>query len=683
MTRDSILRCSIRNRCSNPIQLFSCQTVKGNVFRTLTERHSAGYPGTSLKLTKQKTKAAADRPLTRSQRRKQERSAAKQKSATRNVARIAGPLLPGTWQTNAATFVALTIATAFLYIGILRVDFLGLDDPQYVVNNPWIRSFSLQNLQHIFTTPYYANYSPFHLLSYMLDYAFAGASPFVFHLSSSIWGGILAGFVFLVALALTGSRIVSVAASLLFIVHPAHVEAIAWVASRKDLVAAAFALPSFLAYLRYRQGGANTRWWYICSLALFLFAVAGKLSVATFPAVFLAHDLFVEKRPLARSLVDKVPFVIAAAVFALVVASAQPPTGHRPLPYAILAAFAQSSWLLTGFGQYVIYRIPPNQSPGTALQIAAVLLLLAGFAMPFLLRRCLPLAAVLLYWILFAFIPSQGLAFEHPVTDRYLFFPSVAAVILIAWALIKTSERFGRRGLFAAIGLLLLIGIAWTRTTLAYMGEWRDPRSVWYGATQKSSDPDTYYNLGSYYQDMAGRLGKTQRGAPLSKEKAEALATAVWAGDPRLQQLLSEWQQGQQGGPIEQEFKHHLRRLAYDAYDQRIRNKGTLSLPNVYFRRGMILMDDGDKQGARKEFLAAADDAAKFPFAEWRNEMLVRSYNALGIIAWQERNFPEAMSWLTMAEEEQTRAGGNWVPDLTANRKRLEGIMGSAQRVDK
>jgi len=571
--------------------------------------------------------------------------------------------------------VALTIASALLYIGILRVDFLGLDDPQYVVNNPWIRSFSLQNLQHIFTTPYFANYSPFHLLSYMLDYAFAGASPFVFHLSSNIWAGLVAGFVFLVALALTGNRIVSVAASLLFIVHPAHVEAIAWVASRKDLVAAAFALPSFLAYLRYRQGGANARWWYICSLALFLFAVAGKLSVVTFPAVFVAHDLFVEKRPLARSLLDKVPFVVAAAVFAVIVTSAQPPTGHRPMPYAMLAAFAQSGWLLTGFGTYVIYRIPPNPNPGALLQIAGAAMLLAMFAAPLLLRRRWPMAVVLLYWILFAFIPSQGLAFQHPVTDRYLFFPSVAAVILIAWALIKTSERFGRRGLFAAIGLLAIITIAWTRTTLAYLGEWRDPRSVWYGATQKSSDSDTYYNLGSYYQDMAGRLGKTQRGVPLPKEEAKTLAAAVWAGDPRLAKLLSEWQQGQQGGPIEQEFKHHLRRLAYDAYEQRIRNKGILSLPNVYFRRGLILTDDGDKQGARKEFLAAADDAAKFPFAEWRNEMLVRSHNALGITAWQEENFSEALRWLKMAEEEQTRAGGNWVPDVTANRKRLEGII--------
>jgi hypothetical protein len=59
--------------------------------------------------------------------------------------------------------------------------------------------------------------------------------------------------------------------------------------------------------------------------------------------------------------------------------------------------------------------------------------------------------------------------------------------------------------------------------------------------------------------------------------------------------------------------------------------------------------------------------------------MLVRSHNALGIIAWQEANLSEAMRWLKMAEEEQTRAGGNWVSDITANRKKLEGIIASPQ----
>src|SRR5947207_7665200 len=151
------------------------------------------------------------------------------------------PIIPGTWQTNAITFLLLVIATLALYVGDLRLGFFAVDDPQYVVENPWIRGITFENLRHILTTPYFANYSPLHLLSYMLDYVLAGLNPLVFHLSSNLWGGLVAGFVFLLALALTGNRLVAIAAAVLFILHPAHVEAIAWITISKALLAAVFA----------------------------------------------------------------------------------------------------------------------------------------------------------------------------------------------------------------------------------------------------------------------------------------------------------------------------------------------------------------------------------------------------------------------------------------------------------
>src|SRR6266851_1570059 len=107
----------------------------------------------------------------------------------------------------------------------------------------------------------------------MVDYALGGLNAYAFHLSSNLWAGLVAGFVFLIALALTGRRIVAVAAALLFVVHPAHVEAVAWVSSRKDLVSAAFALPSLLAYMRYRRGGVAALRWYVVSVLLFLCAL--------------------------------------------------------------------------------------------------------------------------------------------------------------------------------------------------------------------------------------------------------------------------------------------------------------------------------------------------------------------------------------------------------------------------
>jgi len=592
---------------------------------------------------------------------------------------ICWPVLPGPWQINAVTFFLLFGATLALYASDLRLGFFNLDDPQYVLENQWIRAISLSNLQHIVTVPYYANYSPVHLLSYMLDYAVAGPNAVMFHLSSNIWGGLVAGFVFCVALALTGRQMVAVAAGALFVFHPAHVEAIAWISSRKDLVAAAFALPSFLAYVYYRRGGATARRWYLVAVLLFMIAVAGKLSVAVLPAVFLAYDVFVEKRRLGSSLADKVPFLLLATIIAWAAAGVQPPTGRHPESYALVAALIQNIWLLTGFGNYVIYRVAPESPSSATVQLGASILLLAIFAIPLLLRRRAPRVMLLIYWVLFAFIPTQVLSFFHPVTDRYLFFPSVAAVILLAWGIIVCGERFGRRGSIGATAVLGIIAVLWAWTTLAYLREWHDPRSVWYIAGQKSSDSQVYWNLGSYYQDVADGLGTKPRVARLSDQERRRVALGIWAGDSRLPALLAEWNGGQHGGPIEAQFQDHLRALAWAVFDRALSTRGDRIMPSLYFRRGLILFDRGELAAARSEFMSALNEAARHRYVEAREEMTVKSQNALGTIAWTEREYTEAMRWLTMAEKEQTRAGGNWVPDLTANRKRLEGIIGALQ----
>jgi hypothetical protein len=158
-------------------------------------------------------------------------------------------VVPGSWQLNSGIVLLCIVATAVLYVGDLHLGFFRVDDQQYVVSNPWIQGITWKHLAQILVNPYYLNYSPLHLLSYALDCAVGGLNAYAFHLSSNLWAGVVAGFVYLVALALTQQRITAIVAALLFVVHPAHVEAVAWISSRKDLVAAAFVLPCVLAYL--------------------------------------------------------------------------------------------------------------------------------------------------------------------------------------------------------------------------------------------------------------------------------------------------------------------------------------------------------------------------------------------------------------------------------------------------
>ena len=585
------------------------------------------------------------------------------------------PLLPGSWQMNLGTFALLVIGTLAVYSSDLHLGFFAVDDPDYVVKNPWIRLINSENIRHILGSPYFANYSPVHLFSYMLDYAVAGGNAFAFHLSSNIWAGVVAGFVFLTALALTQNRWISIASAVLFVVHPVHVEAVAWISSRKDLVAAAFALPSFLAYLRYRNEASKK--WYVISLLLFLVALAGKLSVATFPVVFFAHDYFVEKRPLRGSIVDKIPFLIAGLIIALAAASAQPSMGHRPDPYVLSAALLQNFSLMTGFASYVVYRVPPETTQ-IILQIGGILFLIAVFVAPFFLGRKLPIVAVLVYWILFAFIPAQVLSFTHPVTDRYIFFPSVAGVVLIAWVLFHLTKKVPSYSVAAfAVTTLLLAGL-WTSKTLNYLAEWNDPRSVWHAAMKKSSDPTISQNLGTYYVELARSIGDSTKSS--STQDLRRLADIVWKNDQRLSKLNAEIESGQANGQMHREFKDQIMSLAWDAFQKTLQTKGDRVMPALFYNRGLILMEQNDLNGAKKEFLAGVNEASREGFAQVRNELTVYCYTDLGIIAYKQVNYEESLKWFRLAEQQQNSAGANWVPTLSQTCKQLEGIIASQKK---
>jgi tetratricopeptide (TPR) repeat protein len=478
--------------------------------------------------------------------------------------------------------------------------------------------------------------------------------------------------VYLVALALTQQRLTAIAAALLFVVHPAHVEAVAWISSRKDLVAAAFVLPCLLAYLKYRQRG--TIGWYIVSLLLFLFALLGKLSVAAFPAVLLVLDLVLEKRPLRQSIIDKIPFLVLAALVAVAVQHAQPSTGLQFDLAMHAKAFVQSLWLLTGLGNYVIYRVPPE--PGDRFsQLVGLGILVGLFVLPWLLRKRYPVVTVSSYWILFTYLPTQALPFSYPVADRYLFLPSVGAVILVAWLLVKATDHLHRWRVAAAATLVTAVSFVWLTKTVGYLSEWRDPRSVWFAATQKSDDVHLYYELGWEYREKAASFGMNPRNAPLPPEEAKHYASVVWKNDPRLPQLLTELIDNQHSGPIEKTFKEYLMAKAAENFDEAVKRKGIHIMPDLFLSRGVCFLDKGDLQSAKKEFLAELDEASSLPDSEARQEPLISGYYNLAVVEERLGHSKEALAWIRLAEREQNKLGRTVIPGLTAGRQQLESKM--------
>jgi hypothetical protein len=587
-----------------------------------------------------------------------------------------GAVYPGfgrRWILHLVIFVALVAATVVLYQPAVSLGFFNLDDEEYVVSNPHLRGPAGPSLVRILTQPYAANYSPTHLLSYFVDARLAGIDPRAFHLSSHLWAGAVAGFVYLLAVMLLGRWWCGLIAGALFVVHPAHVEAVAWISSRKDLVAAAFTLPAMAAYLQYRRAGPRARAWYAVSLVLFTFGLAGKLSVVVAPAILFLLDVCVERRRGWGLVLDKIPYGLIALFFALRTMGAQPPTRHQPDLFVIGHSFLQNLKLLSGWGPYVVMRPRPELaiSPFHYAVVALAPFVLLGLPGLFGRRR---LVTVLFYWVVLALIPSQVLSFVHPVADRYLFFPSVGLCLLLGWAAREAAGRRGRSG--AGIALAGLAGLAawWTVHTRSYLREWSDPRSVWYAAALKSSDLLVAQYLGSHYQDEADRIAPRAVADPEKAPGLRRLAEAVWSEDPRREALLAEWRDGK-FGPVTREYQVHLRTFAGALFDRAEAQRKTEVVPNLYFRRGKLALDSGDPERARREFQAALQQAAQHTAASVRQELTVRSHHALALIEWRERNYPEAMRWLTRAEEQQRQFGGRWIPDIAQQRERLAGLI--------
>jgi hypothetical protein len=598
------------------------------------------------------------------------------RKAQKVTPRAGYPSFPGRLRWHLLAFLLLITATLLLYAGSLNLGFFHLDDPSYVTKNPWIRGLTGSNLIQVLTKPYFANYSPLHILSYLVDHAVAGMNPWAFHLSSILWAGVVAGFVYLLAVGMTGKRAIGLAAGILFVAHPVHVEAVVWISSRKDLVATAFALPSMLMYLQHRKAGRYKWHWYAAALACFCLAVAGKLSVVVLPAILLASDYLIERRRGLRPVLEKIPFGLIVLVFGLVVMGVQPPTrqpiGIQKLGYVM----TQSAWLLTGFGDYVIYRVTPEAIGG--VRLLHLLLLAAALAVPLMLHRRIPgLVLVLYYWMILSLIPSQILSFIHPVTDRYLYFPSVGLVVLVAWAIFMTGRRLGPKGIPVAICLVAALAALWSYRTLAYLGEWSDPRSVWFGAAAKSEDTNVYQFLGTHYQTAADSLAQSLAAGGSQRREAYALARAEWESDPRLEKLMAEWDSEEFGGPATLLYQRALRDRAWDEFGRAIAVKGKRVRPNLFFRRAKLQFDLGNLDAAAEEFRRAYEESRQHTFVEVRREMAVRCHHALGIIEWQRGNHAEALRMLTIARDEQLRAGMTWIPNLDGYIRRLESEAGS------
>ena len=208
------------------------------------------------------------------------------------------PVANNRWRI-AAVCVALAVVTLFAYQGVRNNDFVEFDDSDYVVQNLHVQQgVNPQSIEWAFTTFNAGNWHPLTWISHMVDWRLDGNNPYGHHVTNVCLHAANAILLFILLFYLTRFMGRAAMVAFLFAVHPAHVESVAWVAERKDLLCALFFLCALLAYAWYVRRPSWKRFaWVICAYAC---ALMSKPMAVTLPLVLLLLDYW----PLRRMAIE-------------------------------------------------------------------------------------------------------------------------------------------------------------------------------------------------------------------------------------------------------------------------------------------------------------------------------------------------------------------------------------------
>jgi tetratricopeptide (TPR) repeat protein len=375
--------------------------------------------------------------------------------------------------------LALCLLTLAVYRPVLRNGFVNFDDGLYVTGNKHVQAgLTWDSFVWAWQANVASNWHPLTMLSHMLDAQLFGLDPQGHHLTSLLLHMAAVWTLFEVLRRMTGAPWRSAAVAALFSIHPLHVESVAWIAERKDVLSGLFFVLTLGAWLRFtRQRTAAA---YLLALLAFTLGLLAKSMLVTLPCVLLLLDVWPlgrldaggrgqrEWRPL---LCEKVPFFLLAAVVSgitvytqerslakLEAVSVGRRTGNALLSYA--AYLGKTFWPADLAAFYPLrVAIPLWQAAAAAALLAAVtaLVLLRFRRSPWLAVGWLWFAGMLVPVIGILQVGRQGMA------DRYTYLPSIGLFLALVWEVSEQAarRRWMRTALPAAFAAALaLLGVA-------------------------------------------------------------------------------------------------------------------------------------------------------------------------------------------------------------------------------
>ncbi len=393
-----------------------------------------------------------------------------------------------------ALLAAVTLA---VYWRTTNYPFISYDDPEYVSTNTHVQQgLTLQGIRWAFTTGAVSNYHPLTWLSLMLDWQIAGYRPGYFHfinLSLHVANTLL---LYLAFTRLMQSSWRSAIVAALFALHPLHVQSVAWIAERKDVLSTFFMFLALLCYERYARTGKPR--WYWSTFTVFALGLLAKPMLITLPVILLLLDIWPLRRIKTRCAIpEKLPFLVVAFIASMVTFLVQRAggavAGVDKFPLSLRFTNAVVSYIrylekMIWPANLAVFNPMPDFWPfwQVSLCLAALILItLSAIRM----RDRAPWLLVGWLWYIIMLLPVIGIiqVGDQAMADRYTYVPLVGIFIMLIWSI---PERLNRPAIVAgATGILALSIVTWRE-----IGYWQNSETLFRRAADSTYDNWLAYN---------------------------------------------------------------------------------------------------------------------------------------------------------------------------------------------
>ncbi|MEI6078032.1 MAG: tetratricopeptide repeat protein [Verrucomicrobiota bacterium] len=380
--------------------------------------------------------------------------------------------------------IAVTLA---LYVPVSSHEFLHYDDDNYVTHNDVVKAgLTVAGVKWAFTTRFAANWFPFTWLSHMVDCELFKLNAGAHHLGNALFHAVNSALLFWLWFRLTSKIWPAAFVAMLFAWHPLHVESVAWIAERKDVLSTFFGLLTLLSYAKYVQQPSRSHYW--LALTYYALALMSKPMLVTLPFLLLLIDYWPLQR-FAWSTIcwrffrEKLPFFILATIACLVTLKVQSPAiSSTPMPsslrlgnaiYAIGHYLSQTLWP-TCLSIFYPFRAVPIQ---TAAMIAAVLLAIS--LTTWLARERNRCWMVGWLWFLGTLMPVIGIVQvgSAAMADRYMYIPTIGIFIAIGFGLSDLKDKWPRSKNFLAGGTVFIMAVCMALTE-KQLGYWKNGETL-------------------------------------------------------------------------------------------------------------------------------------------------------------------------------------------------------------